>query len=103
MQLQRVASSVVAVTVAFAFTASLFGQGTTLGSIVGVVEDPSSASVPNAKVRVVNTGTSVARDVASDERGNFSVLSLIPGTYSVEVTAPSFQKQTQENLKLEVS
>ena len=32
-----------------------------------------------------------------------SVLSLIPGIYSVEVTAPNFQKQVQENLRLEVA
>jgi hypothetical protein len=87
----------------FALAASLFGQGTTLGSIVGTVTDPSASSVPGAKVRVVNSGTEVAREVTTDERGNFSVVSLIPGTYSVEVTAPSFQKQMQENLKLEVS
>src|SRR5215510_7727627 len=83
--------------------ASLFGQGTTLGSIVGTVTDPSSSSVPGAKVRVLNVGTGIAREVTSDDRGNFTVVSLIPGLYSVEVTAPSFQKQTQEHLRLEVS
>src|SRR5262249_44876450 len=78
-------------------------QGTTLGSIVGTVVDPSTASVPAANVRVLNTQTGVAREVVTDERGNFSVLSLIPGVYSVDVTAPNFQKQTQENLRLDVS
>src|SRR5262249_24437661 len=82
---------------------SVFGQGTTLSSIVGVVEDPSGSSVPGAHVRVLNSGTGVARETTTDERGNFTVVSLIPGTYSVEVTAASFQKQMQENLKLEVS
>ena len=47
--------------------------------------------------------TGVARDVTADDKGNFSALSLIPGVYSVEVTAPSFQKQIQENLRLEVA
>jgi len=87
----------------FTLAACLFGQGTTLGSIVGTVTDPSGSSVPNANVRVLNTGTGVAREVVTDERGSFSVVSLIPGMYSVEVTAPSFQKQTQENLRLDVS
>src|SRR4051794_5085452 len=87
----------------FALAASLFGQGTTLGSVVGSVVDPSGASVPNAKVRVLNTGTGVARELVTDERGNFAVVSLIPGMYSVDVSAANFQKQTQENLRLDVS
>lgn len=81
---------------------SVFAQGTTLGSIVGSVADPTGASVPAAKVRVVNMQTGVARETESSESGNFSVISLIPGTYSVEVTSPNFQKQVQENLKLDV-
>src|SRR5882672_6553552 len=87
----------------FALTGSLFGQGTTLGSIVGTVFDATGSSVPGAKVRVLNTQTGVARETVANESGSFSALSLIPGIYSVEVTAPNFQKQVQENLKLEVA
>src|SRR5712692_8327156 len=86
-----------------ALTGSLFGQGTTLGSIVGTVFDASGSSVPGAKVRVLNTQTGVARETVTNESGSFSALSLIPGIYSAEVTAPNFQKQVQENLKLEVA
>src|SRR6266852_8803523 len=87
----------------FVLAGPLFGQGTTLGSIVGTVFDASGSSVPGAKVRVANTQTGVARETVTDEGGSFSALSLIPGIYSVEVTAPNFQKQVQENLKLEVA
>src|SRR5262249_40126227 len=86
-----------------ALTGPVFGQGTTLGSIVGSVFDASGSSVPAAKVRVVNTQTGVARETTTNESGSFSALSLIPGIYSVEVTSPNFQKQVQENLKLEVA
>src|SRR5918996_3192577 len=88
---------------AMSLTGSLFGQATTLGQIVGTVSDPSGAGVPGAQVRVINTRTGVARETTTTESGNFSVLSLIPGVYTVEVTAPNFQKQTQENLRLEVA
>jgi hypothetical protein len=84
-------------------TGSLYGQATTLGSIVGTVSDPSGAGVPGAQVRVINTQTGVARETTTTESGNFSVLSLIPGVYTVEVSAANFQKQTQENLRLEVA
>src|SRR5262245_25767184 len=86
-----------------ALTGTLFGQGTTLGSIVGTVLDSTGSSVPAARVRVLNTQTGVARETTTNEGGGFSALSLIPGIYSVEVTAPNFQKQLQENLKLEVA
>src|SRR5258708_33958481 len=83
----------------FVLTGPLFGQGTTLGSIVGTVFDASGSSVPGAKVRVVNTQTSVAREIATNEGGSFSAPSLIPGIYSVEVTAANFQKRVQTNLR----
>ncbi|MCC7153279.1 MAG: TonB-dependent receptor [Bryobacterales bacterium] len=81
----------------------LYAQGTTLGQIVGTVIDPSGAAIPGAKVRATNTLTNVSRDTVTGDSGNFSILSLIPGIYSVEVSAPSFQKQIQENLRLEVA
>ena len=58
------------VIVAVAFSAllaqSVFGQGTTLGSIVGTVMDPSGAAVPGARARVLNTQTGVARETETD-------------------------------------
>src|SRR5882672_3377373 len=86
---------------AFAINAlvpSLFSQGTTLGTITGTVLDPSGAAVPGARLRVINTGTGVVREATSDSNGNFTVVSLIPGTYNAEASAPSFQRQVQENL-----
>jgi hypothetical protein len=65
--------------------------------------DPSGAAIPNARVQATNTQTGVARVSTTGESGNFSILSLIPGIYSVEVVAPNFQKQVQENLRLEVA
>src|SRR5260370_16386933 len=103
MHLDKLRQTLLAAGALFALAASLHGQGTTLGSIVGTVVDASASAVPAASVRVLNTGTGVTREVLTDERGNFSVVSLIPGVYSVEVTVPNFQKQSQENLRLDVS
>lgn len=104
MSIFRLNAGVVFVSAAlFALVSTLSGQGTTLGTITGSVLDPSAAAVPGARVRIVNSGTGVARETNSDSNGNFTVVSLIPGNYNVEVTAPSFQRQTQDNLKLDVS
>jgi hypothetical protein len=80
-----------------------WSQATTLGQIVGQVVDPSGAAIPGAKIKVLNTLTGVPRETTSGANGNFSALSLIPGVYSVEVSAPNFQRQVQENLRLEVA
>jgi len=87
----------------FISAVSLPGQATTLGSIVGSVFDPSNASVPGARARVTNTGTGATREVTTNDDGYFQALSLVPGTYAVEVSAPNFQRQIQERLKLEVA
>ena len=80
-----------------------FGQGTTLGSISGSVFDPSSAAIPGARVTVLNTQTGVPRVVTTNSDGFFQALSLIPGIYSVDVTAPNFNRQLQDKLKLDVA
>ena len=87
---------------AFMATPNLQGQATELGSILGTVTDPQNAAVPNAIARVTNVGTGIAREAITDAQGSFAARALVPGSYTVEVTAPSFQKQVQSNIKLDV-
>ncbi len=81
----------------------LFGQATELGQITGRVTDPQGGVMPNATVKVINNGTGVQRDATSDNDGFFAARSLVPGVYRVEVSAPSFQTQVQDNIKLDVA
>src|SRR5438552_2686997 len=80
----------------------LAGQATELGTIVGTVIDSQNALVPGADVKVTNTGRNVTREIKTDSQGAFAARSLVPGSYSVEVTAPSFQKQVQSDIKLDL-
>jgi len=86
-----------------AFPTSLAAQATTFGAILGRVVDPSGASVPNAAVKVTNVETNVSRDAATDAAGDYAVRSLIPGFYSIEVTAQGFQRQMVDKVKLDVA
>ena len=61
------------------------------GSIVGTVNDPSSAIVPGAKVTLTNTGTGEHRSTQTNSTGGYQFVNLIPSTYKVDVEMPGFQ------------
>src|SRR4051794_16961105 len=85
------------------YPSRLLGQATELGQITGRVTDPQGGVMQGATVKVINSGTGVERDVTSDNDGFFAARSLVPGLYRVEVSAPSFQTQVQNNIKLDVA
>ena len=64
----------------------------TTADILGTVTDAAGAVVPNAKVTVVNTATSVSRTLQTNGSGDYVFNLLPPGTYTVTVEAPSFKK-----------
>jgi hypothetical protein len=49
------------------------------GQIVGTVQDPTGAVIPNATVRVQNTGTGAERTVQTSSSGDYAVTNLLPG------------------------
>lgn len=61
------------------------------GTVVGRISDASGAVVPNASVRIVNTGTNLASQAISNETGDFTVPYLNPGRYSLEARAEGFR------------
>src|SRR5215510_4968798 len=76
-----------------------YAQGLT-GQISGTLTDSNGGVVPNAKVQVLNEETSQAREVTSDSDGNFVVPQLLPGTYSLVITAGGFKKFEQKGIVL---
>ena len=72
-----------------------------LGTIVGTVTDPSGAVVPNAKVALVEEGTSASRAVTSDAQGYYVFPSLRPSTYSLTVDAAGFATLSRPGIKLQ--
>src|SRR5450755_4535509 len=77
----------------------LLAQTFTAG-ITGTVTDSAGASVAGAAVEIINTGTQETRQASSDAAGLFTVQQLLPGTYSVSVTAPGFKKFIKANITL---
>ncbi len=67
-----------------------------LGSIVGVVTDPSKVAVAAATVDIRSLTTNVKRAVATNATGEYNSLPLAPGRYAVTVRQQGFREQTIE-------
>lgn len=72
------------------------------GAIAGTIVDTSGAIVPNATVTITNKATGVAVTTPVDASGEYQVLTLIPGIYSVKVSAEGFDSVLRDNITLHV-
>jgi hypothetical protein len=89
-----------------ALTASLFVPGLfadVTGAISGVVHDSSGASVARADVVATETATGFERHASSENSGEFRLLALPPGEYTVSVTAPGFQTYITKGINLKIN
>jgi len=73
-----------------------------VGSITGVVNNPSGSAVPGAAVMIRNVNTNQDRQTSTNGAGVYSVTSLPVGTYQLKVTAPGFQTMEVKDLKVDV-
>src|SRR5260370_28144219 len=73
------------------------------GTISGIVTDKSGAVVANAPVSVTNTGTGDIRTVTTNQAGEYVVVELNPGNYTVTVKQPGFKEFVANNVVLNVS
>lgn len=80
--------------------AALQAQRTT-ANIYGVVEDPTGAVVPRAKVIATNEATGYQQEAASDERGEFTLGFLPIGRYQLRIEAPGFKTFLESGIVLE--
>lgn len=75
-------------------TAQLSGQG----AISGTITDSTGASISKATITTTNNATGVAVVRTSTHTGYYLVSPLLPGVYTVVVSAPGFQDYKQENV-----
>jgi len=68
----------------------------------GTVYDPQHNPVPAADVNITSAATRGARHAVSNDQGIFEVNALLPGDYSMAVTATGFAPLTQ-TVRLEVN
>src|SRR5262249_19752699 len=69
-------------------------------SLTGLVTDSTKAVLPGVTITATNNATGVALSNVTNEAGAYTILSLIPGTYTVTAELPGFQKETFTNVQL---
>jgi len=66
------------------------------GALRGEVQDPSAARIAGAQIALHSKGSSIKREATANERGEFRIESLLPGSYRVTVTAKGFAEATAD-------
>jgi hypothetical protein len=73
------------------------------GSVTGVVTDSSGATIPAVKITLVDQGKGFSFTATTDNTGRYLLRSIPPGTYTITAEAANFEKETQENINVDVS
>ena len=68
-----------------------------------VIQDPSGAPVPNAKVTVTETGTHRERTTLSDATGTYTIALLPIGTYEIAAEATGFKRVIESGVVLHLA
>ena len=70
-------------------TATLHAQNPR-GSLRGTVQDATGARIAAARIVAQLSGSSMQRETTSEDRGEFRLDDLLPGTYRINVSAAGF-------------
>jgi outer membrane receptor protein involved in Fe transport len=76
---------------------------TVTGSLVGHVEDTNGSVIPGARVVVTDIDRGTTREVVTNEEGNFSIGSVDPGAYRVEIEQTNFKKFVRERVEVAIN
>ena len=102
MKFQRITLLVVAGCLLFLPAAAWAQQAT--GTIAGVVKDASGAVMPGVTVEAASPALiEKVRSVVTDEQGQYKIVNIVPGTYTVSFTLPGFSTFKRDGLELSSS
>jgi hypothetical protein len=78
-----------------------YSQSATTAAIAGVVRDTTGAVLPGVTVEAASPALiEKVRTVVTDAQGNYKIIDLRPGTYSVTFTLPGFSAYKREGIEL---
>jgi Carboxypeptidase regulatory-like domain len=80
--------------------ASAIGQST-FGTFVGTVQDPSGASIGGAIITITNLDENTVRSAPTNSSGQYQLLNVPAGRYSISVIKPGFATSKVSEVTLE--
>ncbi len=70
--------------------------------VVGVVKDQTAGVMPGTTVTAKNQATGLVRTEVSDASGNYRLVALPPGTYTITAEIQGFNTETRSNIVLSI-
>ncbi|MEJ7712902.1 MAG: carboxypeptidase-like regulatory domain-containing protein [Pyrinomonadaceae bacterium] len=84
--------------VCFIFALALSGFAQESRAILtGRVSDPAGSAIPNAIIIIKNQQTNIETTITTGDEGNYTVIALQPGRYTVSVEAPGFKRAESDD------
>ena len=83
------------------FSVSLLAQGDH-GVVNGRVTDAAGARVPNAPIQIVEESTQITLKTKSNATGEYAFPSLVPGKYTITVSASGFNIYKEEHVQVDL-
>src|SRR5437762_12960369 len=72
-------------------------------SIQGTVRDSSGAGIPAATIVLHNNSTNVDTNTATNGTGEYAIVNILPGAYSLRISKAGFQSAQQNDITLSVN
>src|SRR5262245_36885835 len=88
--------------VLFAAMVAAAGAQDFRGAITGRVTDESGGALPGVTVTATNVATNVASSTTTGGVGDYNILYLTPGTYSVSAELSGFKKLVREGIQVRI-
>jgi hypothetical protein len=73
------------------------------GAITGTISDPAGSAIPGATVTLVSNETNLSFTRTTEDSGTYRFSPIKIGTYTLTVSAPTFETRKQENIRVNVS
>src|SRR5450631_2545051 len=73
-----------------------------VGSIAGIVKDPSGALIPSVKLTLTNTDTNARLSTVTNTSGEFQFLQLPPTNYSLVAENAGFKRAAVSSIVVQV-
>ncbi|MDQ1406553.1 MAG: hypothetical protein QOG55_2182, partial [Acidobacteriaceae bacterium] len=99
----RIFVSVVSAAIALLLTNAVPSWAQVAGAtLTGTITDSSGGEVPHAQVVIKDVSTGVERTVTTNKDGFYIAANLLPAEYQVTVSAPGFNTEIKNGIKLNV-